>query len=130
MAQKTTIDPYRGDYAQKTRDIVCWLEEKQAKETVALDVSRVCAVTEALVIASAGSARHAQALADGLLAKLAEFGIELMGMEGYRTGTWILVDVNDVLVHIFQEDYRDFYNIEGLWTEGHLLVSEQEAEDG
>mgnify|MGYP006434129523 CR=1 FL=1 len=130
MVQKTTIDPYHGDYARKTRDILHWLEEKQAKEAVALDVSQVCTVTEALVVVSAGSARHAQALADGLLAKLAEFGIELMGIEGYRTGTWILVDVNDVLVHIFQEEYRDFYNIEGVWTEGHSLGSEQEAENG
>ncbi|ACV68428.1 ribosome silencing factor [Desulfohalobium retbaense] len=129
MAHKKQTDSYKGDYLRKTRDLLQWLEEKQAKDMVALDVSKVCNVTEALVVVSAGSARHAQALADGLLAKLAEHGIELMGMEGYRTGTWILIDINDVLVHIFQEEYRGFYNVEGLWTEGETIVPEPEPKD-
>ncbi len=129
MVHKKQTDSYKGDYLRKTRDILQWLEEKQAKDMVALDVSKVCNVTEALVVVSAGSSRHAQALADGLLAKLAEHGIELMGMEGYRTGTWILIDINDVLVHIFQEEYRGFYNVEGLWTEGETILTEPEPKD-
>ena len=69
-------------------------------------------------MASAASVRQAQALADHVLACCGDHGFSYLGMEGYRTGQWVLVDLNDVLVNIFQEDQRSFYNLEGLWSEG------------
>jgi ribosome-associated protein len=103
-------------YREKVQSIVHWLEEKKAKDTIALDVAAMNSLTEGVVVASASTIRHAQALADGLMQFFGEQGYELLGMEGYQVGTWILVDGNDVVIHIFQEQARVFYHLEGLWA--------------
>ncbi|MDD4730410.1 MAG: ribosome silencing factor [Desulfovibrio sp.] len=94
-----------------------WLVEKQASEVIGLDVDGLCHITEALVIVSAKGVRHAQALADSLLDRSGQENIEYLGMEGYNAGGWILMDFNDVVVHIFQAEQRSLYNLEGLWAE-------------
>lgn len=94
------------------------LDEKQGEEIVLLDVTGVCPIAEQIIMVTGKGQRHAQALADALLHLAKERNIASLGMEGYQTGTWILLDFNDVIVHVFQEDLRGFYNIEGLWSEG------------
>jgi ribosome-associated protein len=101
-----------------------WLHAKKALDIVALDVSGLCSVAEGQVLATARNVRQAQALADHVLKSAGEVGISYLGMEGYRTGTWVLVDLNDVLVHVFQEDSRRFYNLEGLWADAASLELE------
>jgi len=95
-----------------------WLLEKKAREVLALDVADINPICEAMVVASAANVRQAKALADHVLERCAEEGISYLGMEGYRLGQWVLLDLNDVTVHIFQEEVRPFYNLEGLWSEG------------
>jgi len=95
-----------------------WLDEKQAIDVVAIDVTGICPISEIVMVVSAKGVRHAQSLADNTLEKLAAGNIEYLGMEGYQTGDWILLDLNDIIIHIFQEDNRGFYNVEGLWSEG------------
>ncbi|WP_243309954.1 ribosome silencing factor [Fundidesulfovibrio agrisoli] len=104
--------------SDKVNLVAQWLLEKKAKDLVALDVTKVCTITEAMIVATAGSVRQAQTLADHILTRAAEEKLSYLGMDGYKTGQWILVDLNDVIVHIFQEESRGFYNIEGLWAEG------------
>ena len=113
--------PTQRDYKDKTSRIVSWLHTKQARDILALDVKAINSITEGVVIASATSIRHAQALADMLMEMFAEQALEVLGMEGYRPGTWILIDCNDVVVHIFQEGERGFYNLEGLWSKAPRL---------
>lgn len=115
------------DYSEKVKAIANWMEEKQAKDIIALDMHANNILTEALIIVSAVNYRHAQALSDWLLEKLAENSIEFLGLEGYHPGSWILVDCNDVVVHIFQQEFRDFYNIEGLWSESPRIFAEMGA---
>jgi len=94
------------------------LDEKQGEQIVLLDVAGICPIAEQLIMVTAKGQRHAQALADALLHLAKERDVASLGLEGYQTGTWILLDFNDVIVHVFQEDLRSFYNIEGLWSEG------------
>ncbi|MHC1701341.1 MAG: ribosome silencing factor [Humidesulfovibrio sp.] len=94
------------------------LDEKQGEQIVLLDVAGICPIAEQLLMVTAKGQRHAQALADALLHLAKERDVASLGLEGYQTGTWILLDFNDVIVHVFQEDLRSFYNIEGLWSEG------------
>jgi len=94
------------------------LDEKQGEEIVLLDVTGVCPIAEQIIMVTAKGQRHAQALADVLLHLAKERNFASMGLEGYQTGTWVLLDFNDIIVHVFQEDLRSFYNIEGLWSEG------------
>ncbi len=108
-----------------TRDkavlVASWLHDKKARDVVALDVAPFSPICEAMVVASAANVRQAKALADHVLERCGEEGLSYLGMEGYRLGQWVLLDLNDVLVHIFQEDLRPFYNIEGLWSEGQTI---------
>ena len=94
------------------------LDEKQGEEIVLLDVTGVCPIAEQIIMVTAKGQRHAQALTDALLHLAKERGIASLGLEGYQTGAWVLLDFNDSIVHVFQEDLRSFYNIEGLWSEG------------
>lgn len=102
----------------KVKVVAGWLQEKKAMDIRALDIQGLSPITETLVIATATSVRHAQGLANHVLDKVSEEKLEYLGMEGFQQGAWILLDLNDVLAHIFQEDNRGFYNIEGLWSEG------------
>jgi len=117
----------RMDTRDKARMIVSWLGDKQARDIVALDVKAINSITEAVLIASAANIRHAQSLADGLMEKFSEQDLEVLGMEGYRPGSWILIDCNDVVVHIFQENERGFYNLEGLWSKAPQLFQSPET---
>ena len=101
----------------KARIVAGWLDEKQGDHIVIMDVSKMSSVTNMTMVVSARGMKHAQALADQLLQRSAEENIEFLSMEGRQTGEWVLVDLNDVLVHIFLEELREFYNIEGMWAE-------------
>lgn len=117
------------DAVQKARMVAGWLAEKKARNILALDVASINPVCEAMVVASAVSARQAKALADHVLEQCGTHGFSYLGMEGYRHGQWVLLDLNDVMVHIFQEDLRPFYNIEGLWSEGQRIALSAPAAD-
>jgi ribosome-associated protein len=106
------------DTLEKARIVAHWLDEKKAQDIVLIDVAAIKHVAEAVLIVTAQSVRHAQALAESLKDNLAEHRIEFLDMEGYRSGQWILLDLNDVMVHIFQEDVRHLFNLEGLWSQG------------
>jgi ribosome-associated protein len=110
---------------KKAVTIAEWLVEKKARDILALDVSKLSPWAETQVIATARGFRHAQALADAMLERLGEARFEYMGMEGYKTGHWILLDCNDVVVHIFQEDPRGYFNLEGLWAGAPTLYKQE-----
>lgn len=101
----------------KAAIVASWLADKKAKDILALDVATLSPICEAMVVASASNVRQAKALADHVLERCGEEGFSYLGMEGYRLGQWVLLDLNDVLVHIFQDEFRSFYNVEGLWSE-------------
>lgn len=105
--------------AEKSADILQWLEEHKAKESSVLDLSGQHAFTESIIIVSATSVRHAQSLADGVAELCRERNYEFLRMEGKQTGQWILLDLNDVVVNIFQEAVRDLYRLESLWNTAH-----------
>lgn len=102
----------------KARIVCDWLDAKQASGILCLDVRTLTAVTDMIVLATARTTRHAQALADEILDRAGGEDFEYLGMEGYRDSQWVLVDLNDVVVHIFLADARRFYNLEGMWSEG------------
>lgn len=106
---------------QKSQLLAALLDEKQGEDIVVLDVTGICPIAEHLVIVSARGQRHAQSLADAALLLAKERNFVSFGMEGYDAGAWILVDLNDIILHVFQEDLRRFYNLEGLWSEGKRL---------
>lgn len=99
---------------QKIGQLALWMADKKATNIQAFDLRGISPLTEAMLVVTVRSARHAQALAGDLVLFLAENNWEHLGVEGGQHGQWVLVDGNDVIVHIFQEEARALYNMEGL----------------
>ena len=89
--------------------------EKKAENPVILDVRKICSFTDYFVIMSGRSTRHVQGLAEAIEAELRSKRLSTTKAEGLQEGTWVLLDFNDVVVHIFYSESRKFYDIEGLW---------------
>ncbi len=119
MKKKTTLPTTPSmPTEQKCQLLAKLLDEKQGENIIALDVTGICPIAEHLIVVTGRGQRHAQSLADASMQLAKEQNLISFGMEGYDGGTWILVDLNDVIIHIFQDEMRRHYNIEGLWAEG------------
>lgn len=92
------------------------LEDIKGRDIVVLDVRKLTAFFDKVVIATADSNRQAAAMARNLQEKLKAQGAKILGVEGEQTGEWILVDFGDVIVHIMQPAIRAHYNLEELWS--------------
>jgi len=109
-------------YTEKVAAIVAWLEDKKAKDILGLDMAKENNLSDAVVIATATSVRHAQGLAEHVLRSAREHNYEYLRMEGNVVGQWILLDLNDVIVHIFQPDTRTLFRLDDLWPATHVLA--------
>ena len=99
-----------------TKTAVSALEDIKARDITVLDVRKLTAIVDTLVIASAESARQVKALAHHVRDKLKEAGAVIVGVEGEESGEWVLVDAGDIVVHVMQPAVRTYYNLEELWT--------------
>ncbi len=102
---------------EKALIVAGWLDDKQGENIVIMDVAEMSSVTNITIVVSARGVKHAKALADHILDRTSEDKIEFLTIEGHQTGEWVLVDLNDVLIHVFLDELREFYNIEGMWSE-------------
>jgi ribosome-associated protein len=110
-------------YTEKVTAIVDWLDDKKAKDILGLDMSKENNnLSDAVVIATATSTRHAQGLAEHVLKSAREHNYEYLRMEGNVVGQWILLDLNDVIVHIFQPDSRALFRLDDLWPAAPVLA--------
>lgn len=93
------------------------IDDKKGFDVKTLDVSHLTPIADYFVIASGNSSTQVMAIADEIESQMVLSGYDkVSNMEGYRSGRWILIDYNDVIVHVFHKDERDFYNLERLWT--------------
>ena len=104
-----------------------WLSEHKARELASFTLPEGNPLADIVLICTASSARHARSLADGLTEMCKQQKFEILRTEGYQEGQWVLVDLNDVIVHIFQEPVREMYRLEALWA-GAEPASAPEAE--
>ncbi len=104
--------------------------DKKGLEPVLLDVSAEASYTDHILIISARSDRHAQAIADGIRAEVrARFGRAPRGVEGNtRDGQWALLDYGDLIIHVFYHPLREFYDLESLWSEARTVELKIPAE--
>lgn len=114
MTQSATSDARR---IERAAWVAAAALERKAERVVALDVRALTSYADTLVIASGNSDRHARAIADSVLEAAARRGEKPLGVEGYDEGRWVLVDLGDVVVHIFQPDVREEYDLERLWSD-------------
>ena len=91
------------------------LDDMKAQNVTVVDVRGVTDVTDTIVIASGTSDRHVKSLAGSVVTKAREAGYRALGVEGEREGEWVLVDLQDVIVHVMLPRIREFYALEKLW---------------
>ncbi len=108
--------------------VVDALEEVKAKDIVKLDVRKLTTITDYMIVASGTSNRHVKALADAVAEKSRQAGHRPLGIEGEDGSEWVLLDLQDALVHVMLPRVREFSNLEKLWSLG--PSSDMAATDG
>ena len=113
-----------------TKLAIAALEDKKANDVRVIDIAGVSVIADYFVIASGSNTNQVQAMADSVLEALGIAGYGTRQIEGYGVANWILMDYNDIIVHIFSDESRTFYDLERIWRDGkEVSVGEFETED-
>ncbi|MRR37965.1 ribosome silencing factor [bacterium] len=110
MTDKPTLSPL-----ERALECARLALDKKALDVKILKIGRLSSIADYLVLASGRSDRQAQAIADSVKKGLKKYG-KALDVEGLKEGNWIVIDYGDVLVHIFQEELRRYYNLDELWS--------------
>ena len=101
------------------------LEDKKANDISIIDIEKISTLADYFIIASGSNKNQVQAMTDEELDKLGRAGFETKHVEGYRTANWILLDYGDIVIHIFDEENRLFYDLERIWRDGKAIKKEE-----
>ena len=99
------------------------LDSKKAENIKIIDISNVSVIADYFVIADATNMSQLQAMCDNVREKLALNEISPKHIEGYDSANWILLDYNDVIIHLFDKESRSFYDLERIWSDGTEITS-------
>jgi ribosome-associated protein len=106
---------------EKARTIAEAAQDKVAEDLVALDVRELVFFADTFIIATGRSDRHVRSIADAIEEAATAWAEAPLGVEGYKEGRWVLIDLGDVIVHVFQREVREHYDLERLWSDAALL---------
>jgi ribosome-associated protein len=96
--------------------VLAWLDDAKAENVVTIDIRGKSSIGDYMLIASGRSDRHVGAIAEQLQRKLKEEGYGRARIEGQPQCDWVLIDVGDIIVHVFRPEVREFYNLEKMWS--------------
>lgn len=112
------------DLKEKIEVIKNAAEEKLATDIDVLDIRERHGICDYFIIMSGTSPRQVETIADYIEEQMDKHDEELLHVEGKNTNRWIILDYNDVIVHVFHKDEREYYNLERLWTDSQTLRKE------
>ena len=101
---------------QSLQTVLASLEDSKAEDTTSIDIAGKSALGDHMVVTSGRSHRHVGAIADHLARDLKQAGLGPVRIEGLPHCDWVLIDIGDIIIHIFRPEVRDFYNIEKMWS--------------
>jgi ribosome-associated protein len=101
-------------------------EEKKAQDVVIMELEDLTDVADYFLIASGTGERHVRTIADSIETGMKERGVKPYAVEGNRDGRWVIIDYQNVIVHIFLEQLRELYDLESLWIEAKKFRIENE----
>ncbi len=113
------------DINLKLKSIYKSLDEHKGADIKIIDISEISVMADYFVITSAGNANHVHALCDYLGDDLHKEGISYDHVEGYDTAAWVLMDYGDIIVHVFDVNSREFYDLEHIWRDGRMVDIEK-----
>ncbi len=116
MIQPHRSPPAAGSGSELQDLVTATLRAGAAEDIVHIDLAGKSTIADCMIIATGRSQRHVGALAEQLTLALKQAGGPLPAVEGERRGDWVLVDAGDVIVHLFREEIRLFYNLEKMWS--------------
>jgi ribosome-associated protein len=96
--------------------------DKKAEDILVMNVSEVTSIADFFVLCSGRGERQVQAIADGIVEKAKAAGRTPVGVEGYSSGRWVLIDLGDVVVHAFVPEERELYKLERLWGDAPIVL--------
>ena len=105
------------DRVERARSIAEAALDKKAEDLVALDVRAVASFADTFIVATGSSDRHVRTIAEAVVERARELGEKPLGVEGVEDGRWVLIDLGDVIVHVFQREVREHYDLERLWSD-------------
>lgn len=94
------------------------LDEKKGEDIKVIDISKVSILADYFIIANGNNESQVRAMVDSIEEELGKAGYELKQREGYDTGSWVLLDFADIIVHVFDKENRLFYDLERIWRDG------------
>lgn len=103
------------------------LEDKKAVDIRIIDIGEISVLADYFIIASGTNRNQVQALADNVEEELHKAGYTMRQAEGYRSGSWILMDYGDIIVHVFDSENRLFYDLERIWRDGRTVTIDELA---
>lgn len=98
------------------KEIISNLDDNKALDITSIPLEGKSDIADHLVIATGTSSRHVSSLAQRIVDNLKDHGLKSINAEGLEKGDWVLIDGGDIIVHLFREEVRDFYNLEKLWS--------------
>lgn len=109
---------------EMVKTAVAALDDKKAEDIRIIDISGVSVIADYFIIANGNNVNQVQALVDNVQEELFKAGYETDKIEGYKTGSWVLLDYNDIIIHVFSKDDRLFYDLERIWRDGKTISIE------
>ena len=103
---------------EMVKTAVAALQDKKGEDIRVIDISGVTVIADYFIIASGSNPNQVQALVDNVEEQMYKAGYDDSRVEGYNTASWVLLDYNDVIVHVFSQDDRLFYDLERIWRDG------------
>lgn len=117
MTASSTSELSEDDQTRIVTELVLkTLDENSAQDTIQIDIKGKSSVADMMIVTCGRSNRHVGALADYVIKALKENGHVPLGIEGQAGNDWVLVDIGDVILHIFRPEVRAFYNLEKIWS--------------
>lgn len=101
------------------------LEDKKAEDIRIIDISEISTIADYFIIADGSNKSQIQAMADNVSEHLGRAGVTVRQIEGYQNANWILMDFQDIIIHIFDRENRLFYDLERIWRDGVLIDKEK-----
>lgn len=111
-----------NDTKSNVKIIIDALEDKKAENIQIIDISEISSIADYFIITNGTNKSQVQALSDNVTEKLGIAGIHPQNIEGYNNANWILLDYNNILIHIFDKESRGFYDLERIWRDGQSIA--------